>query len=46
MPAFGNTLSDKQIADVAAYLRGRFTDEPTWGDMGSDIESVRKGNAS
>ena len=46
MPAFGDTLSDSQIVDVTAYLRNRFTDQPAWNNIGSDIEKIRKGNAS
>ena len=46
MPAFGDTLSDNQIADVTAYLRSRFTDQPAWNNIGGDIEKIRKGNAS
>ena len=30
MPPFAASLTDRQIADVVAYVRARFTDQPAW----------------
>lgn len=41
MPAFGDTLSDGQIKDLAAYLRARFAPgKPAWTDMAGAIQRV------
>jgi hypothetical protein len=33
MPGFAASLSDKQVADIAAWLRQRYApDEPVWQD--------------
>jgi mono/diheme cytochrome c family protein len=42
MPAFGNMLNDRQIADIAAYLRARFTDKPPWPDLEQAVVRVRR----
>jgi nicotinate dehydrogenase subunit B len=40
MPAFGNALDDRQIADLAAYLRARFAaDKAPWTNL--PVESAR-----
>ncbi|UZF90622.1 molybdopterin-dependent oxidoreductase [Bosea sp. NBC_00550] len=42
MPAFGNALDDRQIANLAAYLRGRFAPgRPEWSGVEKAIEKVR-----
>jgi nicotinate dehydrogenase subunit B len=42
MPAFGNALDDHQIADLAAYLRGRFAPgQPAWSDTAKIVEKAR-----
>ena len=42
MPAFGQALDDRQIADLAAYLRGRFAPgQPEWRDVEKAIERAR-----
>jgi nicotinate dehydrogenase subunit B len=34
MPAFANSLDDRQLADLLAYLRDRFApDKPPWDDL-------------
>ncbi len=43
MPAFGDMLSDRQIADISAYLRARFTDKPPWSDVQRATEQARQG---
>jgi mono/diheme cytochrome c family protein len=46
MPAFDGTLTDAQIADLAAYIRNRFTGAPAWSNIGDDISRIRKGDPS
>ena len=42
MPAFAGTLSDQQVADIAAYLRQRYApNEPAWGDLTEKVAHVR-----
>jgi nicotinate dehydrogenase subunit B len=42
MPAFGNMLTDRQIADIAAYLRARFTDQQPWSGLEQVVVQVRR----
>ncbi len=43
MPAFGDTLSDRQIEDLAHYLRARFAPEkPAWSDVSSVLSHLRQ----
>jgi nicotinate dehydrogenase subunit B len=42
MPAFGGTLDNDQIADLADYVRNRFTDEAAWDDIPGKLDEVRK----
>jgi mono/diheme cytochrome c family protein len=41
MPAFGQSLSDEEIADLLAFLRSRFTDRPAWTDVPARIKEAR-----
>lgn len=41
MPAFGNVLDDKQVTDLLAYLRKRFTNEQPWPDVARAIQDAR-----
>ena len=42
MPAFAGTLSDQQVADIAAYLRQRYApNEPAWHDLTEKVAHVR-----
>lgn len=45
MPALADNLTDKQVADLLAYARARFTDAEIWPDLQSKIASIRKENA-
>lgn len=45
MPAFANTLTDQQIADLLAYVRVRFTDAPVWPDLAAKVSAIRKEDA-
>ena len=42
MPAFADMLSDRQIADISAYLRARFTEKPPWPDVQRVTEQARQ----
>jgi mono/diheme cytochrome c family protein len=45
MPGFAGTLNDRQLADVLAYVRARFSDRPPWTDVDKDIREARAGGA-
>jgi len=44
MPAYGENFTDRQLADVAAYLRARYTDKPPWPDIPQAVAQARKGD--
>jgi mono/diheme cytochrome c family protein len=41
MPGFAATLTDRQLADLLAYVRARFSDKPPWSDLDKDIRQAR-----
>lgn len=41
MPAFGDALTDAQVASLAAYLRATYTDKPAWTDLQSQVARFR-----
>ena len=42
MPAFKDNLSDRQVADLAGYLRHRFAgDQPAWKNLPDKVAHVR-----
>jgi mono/diheme cytochrome c family protein len=41
MPGFADTLSDRQITDLAAYLRAHFSNKPAWSNVESLVRSAR-----
>jgi mono/diheme cytochrome c family protein len=41
MPGFANTMSDRQLADLLAYVRSRFSDQPPWTTIADDIRTAR-----
>ena len=43
MPAFSDLLDDRQVADLTAYLRSRFTEKPAWSDVGDAVAQARQG---
>jgi mono/diheme cytochrome c family protein len=45
MPAYGDSFSDRQLADITAYLRARYTDKPPWPDVPRTVAQVRKGGS-
>jgi len=42
MPGFVNVLSDRQVADLVAYLRAHFSKGPAWTDIESQVRSARQ----
>lgn len=45
MPGFAGTLNDRQLADLLAYVRARFSDKPGWTDIDKDIRDARAGGS-
>ncbi|UYP75736.1 molybdopterin-dependent oxidoreductase (plasmid) [Pantoea dispersa] len=42
MPGFAASLSDKQVADIAAWLRQRYApDQPAWQNLSEKVAQVR-----
>lgn len=42
MPAFAESLTDAQVAEVTAYLRARYTDKPAWADLTAAVAKARR----
>lgn len=45
MPAFADLLDDRQLRELTAYLRTRFTDKSPWPDIGDAVAQARQGEA-
>ena len=46
MPAFREALDDRQIAELAGYMRARFApQEPAWTDLPAHVARVRAAKA-
>ncbi|MDK1385762.1 cytochrome c [Sinorhizobium sp. 8-89] len=43
MPAFRHLLNDQQVADVLAYMRERFSEEPAWAGLVELVANTRSG---
>jgi nicotinate dehydrogenase subunit B len=44
MPSFATSLNDRQLTDLAAYLRARFaSDKPAWPGVEAAVKRVRAG---
>lgn len=41
MPAFADNLGDRQVADIAAYLRCRFSELPAWPNLQQAAATAR-----
>jgi nicotinate dehydrogenase subunit B len=42
MPGFAEALDDRQVADLARYLRSRFAPgQPEWSDVETTLKTVR-----
>jgi mono/diheme cytochrome c family protein len=46
MPAFADTFTDAQLAEVAAYARARYTTRPPWPDLARAAHAARKAGAA
>jgi mono/diheme cytochrome c family protein len=46
MPAYGSSLSDSEIARLAAYLRRTRTKYPPWSDLGEKVSAIRRESAA
>jgi nicotinate dehydrogenase subunit B len=43
MPAYAAAFSDAQVAEIARYLRARYTTDPPWpGDLAHEVAKARK----
>jgi mono/diheme cytochrome c family protein len=42
MPAFGTALTDAQVAELATYLRARYTDNPAWSGIADEVSKARE----
>ena len=45
MPAFADSLSDKDIIEIAAYLRSRYSARSAWSELKNVVTQVRKEDA-
>ncbi|MBH5397208.1 cytochrome c [Bradyrhizobium sp. CNPSo 4010] len=43
MPGFGDVLDDRQISDLASYLRNRFAGKPQWAGLNKAVAEARGG---
>ena len=47
MPAFKDSLTDDQLAELVSYLRQQFApDKPPWADVRAAVSRVRQTNPS
>jgi len=46
MPGFAHILTDKQIAELTAYLRTRFSGQPAWTDIERHVARIRSETGS
>ena len=42
MPAFAPSFTDAQVAEIAAYLRARFSTRPAWSKLPAAVTAARK----
>jgi mono/diheme cytochrome c family protein len=42
MPPFGDSLTDAQAAEIVAYLRARYSDQPPWPNLEDQVREARK----
>ncbi|HLL26094.1 MAG TPA: cytochrome c [Xanthobacteraceae bacterium] len=43
MPAFADSLDDRQLTALLAYVRAHFSDKPAWADLERSIRTARNG---
>jgi mono/diheme cytochrome c family protein len=41
MPAFGGSLSDADLADLASFVRSHFSEAPAWNDLAARVVEIR-----
>jgi len=46
MPGFADSLTDGQVAEIAGYLRSRFSDKPAWRALPAAVAKARREGAS
>lgn len=46
MPGFAATFRDEDLADIAAYVRARYSDQPAWKNLKSAARQTRKEGAA
>ncbi|HEX3699216.1 MAG TPA: c-type cytochrome [Phenylobacterium sp.] len=46
MPAFRDSFTDAQVAEIAAYVRARYSDRPAWRGLTAAVAKARKEAAS
>jgi mono/diheme cytochrome c family protein len=46
MPEFGTSFTDPQVAEIAAYLRARFSTRPAWSKLPGAVAKARKETAA
>ena len=42
MPGFGAAFTDRQIAELMAYLRSNFSDQPAWSGLEDTVRAARQ----
>lgn len=42
MPGFASELTDEQVKDLVAYIRGYFGRAPAWLDVEAEVNKARK----
>ena len=46
MPGFADSLDDRQVSELASYLRQRFApDKPAWSDIETAVRAARQAAA-
>jgi nicotinate dehydrogenase subunit B len=46
MPEFAGAFTDAQVAEIAAYLRSRFSERPAWSRLPAAVAAARKETAA
>jgi mono/diheme cytochrome c family protein len=41
MPSFAALLTDAQVADLAGYLRTKYSEKPAWSDLPAEVAKAR-----
>ena len=42
MPGFADALTNAQVAELAGYVRARYSDKPAWSDVQTQIQHARQ----